>query len=128
MGNIVATKTVNALIPEAEMGFAAKFILDKAGVSATGPVLEVAKKLMGGLWVGGTVAIEERALVFRPNLLNRLVHKSEYTVTIPFKEIFQVNVRLGFVTKITDVVTADGRFSFRCYGAEAFADLLRKQL
>jgi hypothetical protein len=32
------------------------------------------------------------------------------------------------VTKIIDVITREGKFSFRCYGAEAFADLIRKQL
>ncbi len=45
MGNVVARKTVNALIPEAEMDFAAKFILDMTGA---GEVLEVGKRRITG--------------------------------------------------------------------------------
>lgn len=129
MENIAARKAVNALIQEAEIGSAAKFILDKTGTSgASGAVLDVAKKMMGGLWVGGTVTIGQKSLVFRPNWLNRLLHKAEYTVKIPYEKISQVNVRFGFVTRIVDVITGNCKFSFRCYGADAFADVLRKEI
>jgi hypothetical protein len=128
VSNVIATKTVNALIPEAEMGFAAKFVLDKTGDAATGAVLEVAKKMMGGLWVGGTVAVQRQELVFRPNWFNRLIHKADYTITIPLPEISQVDVRFGVLTKIVDINTGDGRLTFRCYGAEDFANLILSQL
>jgi hypothetical protein len=128
MDDAIATKVVNALIPEAEMGFAARFIVGMTDALATESVLDAAKKKKGGLWVGGTVIIQQRTLVFRPNWLNRLVHKAEYTVRIPLEEISKVNVRSAPVTKIIDVITREGEFSFRCYGAEAFADLIRRQL
>jgi hypothetical protein len=32
------------------------------------------------------------------------------------------------VTKIIDVITREGKSSFRCYGSEAFVALIRKQL
>lgn len=49
MGTVVARKLVNALIPNAGMGFASKFVLDKAGLGATKAVVEIFKKVMGGL-------------------------------------------------------------------------------
>ena len=127
MENVIAKKSVNALIAEGEIGSAAKFLLDKTGGEVTGVVLEAAKKMMGGLWVGGTAMIQEKSLVFRPNWLNRLIHKAEYTVTIPFEEMTGIDVRFGMGTNIIDIVTGDGKLSIRCFGAQAFAELIQKQ-
>ena len=127
MDKVIAKKTVNALIPEAEMGFAAKFILKTTGAKATDVVLKAAKKLMGGLWVGGTAIIQKKKLAFRPNWLNRAVHKADYAVEIPFEEISEINVRFGIATKIIDIITCEGKFSIRCYGAENIANKIREQ-
>jgi hypothetical protein len=91
-------------------------------------VTSVAKKLMGGLWVGGTTYLTEDAVIFRPNLLNRLVHKQDYSVSIPLSEITDVKKRFGIGTQIIDVKTSKGTLSFRCYWASSFLEMINQQL
>jgi len=64
---------------------------------------------------------------FRPNALNLAVHKGNYTVSLPLHQVTGVEVRSGFVTKIIDIKTGAGALSMRCYGAEKFAEQIRRQ-
>ncbi|MCA9175735.1 MAG: hypothetical protein KDB14_14720 [Planctomycetales bacterium] len=123
----VARKTVNALIADAEMGFGAKFLVSATGLDATEAVVNGFKKAMGGLWVGGIAILYETKIAFRPNALNRAMHAGDYSVEIPLDEVSDIQVRFGFVTKIIDLVTAEGKLSIRCFGAPSFAQRIREQ-
>lgn len=127
MNSPIAEKTVNALITDAEMGFAAKFLVNNTGLGVTETVLKGFKKAMGGLWVGGKATLYETRIAFRPNALNLAVHAGDYSVEILLSDVSDVQVRFGFVTKIIDIVTDHGKLSIRCYGAEAFAAKIRER-
>jgi len=112
----IAEKSVNALVPHAE-------------ARDHNSVMRVLKAFTGGLWVGGTATLYETRLVFRPNRLNRAVHTGDYTSEIPLREITDVRVRSGFVTNIIDIEGPQGTtLSVRCYGAEEFAGVIRREM
>jgi hypothetical protein len=117
--NIIASKLANALMKDAEINDRTQTLLGAGGRFGT----SAAKKLMGGLWVGGTAYLTEDAVEFHPNILNRALHKDpdDMTVVLPLRGITSVEVRFGLGTKIIDVNTAIGTLSVRCYGAEGFA-------
>ena len=121
----IAEKSVNALIADAEIGFFAKYLMSATSGDSTERVLEVFKKEMGGLWVGGTAALYEKKLRFRPNAMNQAVHAGDYSLEIPLHEISEIKVRSGLLTNIIDIVTAKGVLSIRCFGAEDFAKMIR---
>ena len=81
------------------------------------------KRLMGGLWVGGTVYLTDDAVEFHPNGLNRAVHKDPEAlcVVLPLRGITSVQTRFGVATQIIDIKTAIGTLSVRCFGAARFA-------
>ncbi len=56
-------------------------------------------------------------LRFRPNALNRTLHKGDLEITIDRSEIVEVLGRRGFLTGLLLVRTSDEIFSFRVYGA-----------
>jgi hypothetical protein len=127
MDTPIAQKPVNALIADAEMGFGARFLLSATTHGVTEIVLNGFKRVMGGLWVGGTATLHETKLGFRPNALNQLIHAGDYSVEIPLHEISDIQVRFGFITKIIDIVTPHGKLSIRCFGAEVFANRILTQ-
>lgn len=123
----------NALIKDAEPDFEVFFAVSEvlglgAGKGAVNSVSLVAKKLVGGLWVGGTTYLADDAIIFRPNLLNRLVHKQDCSVIIPLHEITKVNKRFGIGTQIIDIGTLKGVLSIRCYWATSFAEAINSQI
>lgn len=109
----------NALMKDAEITDRGQSLLGPGGRLGTNAV----KKLMGGLWVGGTVYLTEDAVEFHPNGLNRVVHKDpdSLSVVIPLRGITSVGTRFGIATQIIDIKTAIGTLSVRCYGAPGFA-------
>ena len=127
MSTEIARKTVNALITDAEMSFGARFLVSATGLDVTEAVLKGFKKAMGGLWVGGTATLYETKIAFRPNAMNKAVHAGDYSIEIPLDNVTEVQVRFGFVTKIIDIATADGKLSIRCFGAPDFAAKIREQ-
>ena len=124
----IEKKMVNALVSDAEIGFIAKFAMEMTNTKITETVLKQFKKAMGGLWVGGNAILYEAKLHFQPNAMNRMVHAGDYSLEIPLSEITEVDVCFGMVTKIIDIVTAHGKFSIRCYGANKFANTIRNQV
>jgi hypothetical protein len=124
----IEKKTVNALVPDAEIGFIAEFVMEMTDTKITKDVLKQFQKAMGGLWVGGSATLYGTKLQFRPNTINRMVHADDYSLEIPLSEITEVGVRFGMVTRIIDIVTAHGKFSMRCYGAKNFAETIRNQV
>jgi len=118
--NVLVRKMANALMKDAEMGDRTSLALGPGGRLGTAAV----KKLMGGLWVGGTAYLTEDALEFHPNGLNRAVHKDpdSLSVVLPLRGITSVEMRQGVITQIIDINTAIGTLSMRCFGAKGFAE------
>ncbi|MHA7900161.1 MAG: hypothetical protein ACX94B_09875 [Henriciella sp.] len=117
--NVVARKLANALMKDAEIGDRTQMILGPGGRLGTNAV----KKLMGGLWVGGTAYLTDDAVEFHPNGMNRAIHKDpeSLSVVLPLRSITSVETRFGIATQIIDIKTAIGTLSIRCYGAQGFA-------
>ena len=117
--NVIARKLANALMKDAEIGDRTQMALGPGGRLGTNAV----KKLMGGLWVGGTAYLTEDAVEFHPNGINRMLHKDpdSMSVILPLRSITSVETRFGIGTQIIDVKTAIGTLSIRCYGAQGFA-------
>ena len=131
--NIIGKRLSNALIKDAEPDFGVFFdVADVVGLGAVKSTLtaelSVFKKLMGGLWVGGTTYLTEDAIKFRPNLINRLLHKGDCSVSIPLGEITDVKKRFGIVTQIIDIITTKGTLSIRCYGSGSFFEMINAQI
>ena len=118
--NVIARKLANALMKDAEIGDTTALALGPGGRLGTAAV----KKLMGGLWVGGTVYLTEDAVEFHPNGLNRAVHKDpdSLSVVLPLRGVTSVEMRQGILTPIIDINTAIGTLSVRCFGAKGFAE------
>jgi len=117
--NVIARKLANALMKDAEIGDRTQSLLGAGGRLGTNAI----KKLMGGLWVGGTAYLTKDAVEFHPNGLNRAIHKDpeSLSVVIPLRGITDVETRFGIGTQIIDIKTAIGTLSIRCYGAPGFA-------
>lgn len=117
--NLIARKLANALMKDAEIAEGAQKMLGAGGRLGTAAV----KKLMGGLWVGGTAYLTEDAVEFHPNILNRALHSDPdaMSVVLPLRGITSVETRFGIGTQIIDIKTAIGTLSVRCYGASGFA-------
>ena len=117
--NVIAKKLVNALMKDAEIGDRTQRFMGAGGRLGTNAM----KKLMGGLWVGGTAYLTEDAVEFHPNGLNRALHQDpdSLSVVLPLRSITSVETRFGIGTQIIDVKTAIGTLSIRCYGAPGFA-------
>jgi hypothetical protein len=127
--SVLGKRLCNALIKDAEPDFDAFFaVTDMVGLGAAkkpvSAVSSVAKKLFGGLWVGGTTYLTKDAIIFRPNFLNRLVHKHDCSVRIPLSEITDVEKRFGIGTKIIDISTSKGTLSVRCYWPTSFIKMI----
>ena len=117
--NVIARKLANALMKDAEIGDRTQRLMGAGGRIGT----SAAKKLMGGLWVGGTAYLTEDAVEFHPNGMNRALHKDpdSLSVVIPLRGITDVETRFGIGTQIIDIKTAIGTLSLRCLGAPGFA-------
>jgi len=116
--NIIGKRLCNAFIKDAEVK--APFY----AITSVNAVISDFKERMGGLWVGGATYLTKDAIIFRPNLVNRLIHKQDYSVRIPLSEIVAVQKRFGFVTQIIDIKTGKGIFSIRCFRPNSFIDMI----
>lgn len=128
MSNIIAKKTANALIKDAEVSFNASYIITPGVEIPIDSLFPAMKKAMGGLWVGGTATLYEDALAFKPNKLNMELHKGDVSVQIPLADVTGVRVKGGILTKIIDIETATGKLSIRCFGAKDFAAKIEDQV
>jgi hypothetical protein len=123
INDLIAKKLVNVLIPDAE---AESFI---QVLPQTQSVLGEYKAFHKGLWVGGTLLLTTSSLEFRPNGLNRLMHRGDASRGILLKDVVDVKDRFGIATRIVDVLCHKGPpLTFRCYGAKRFVEQIRAQL
>ena len=125
--DIIAKKLCNFLFEnvDAELSIASN-IAEVTGINfnedALNIVLDNFKRIYGGLWVGGSAYLTKDEFRFVPNLINKMFHKGDCTLSIPLTEILQTNVHFGFFTKIISLSTNYGTFKMRCYGANKFRD------
>lgn len=122
---VIEKKRCNFLIPDAKADLA----LYSAGAKAAGlepqekmltAVLEGFRSIYGGLWVGGTAFLSAQHLAFTPNAMNQLMHKADYSLSIPLADITDLAYESGFVTGIIRITTKRGVMKLRCFGAKAF--------
>src|SRR4051812_18236893 len=86
---------------------------------------KTANARFGSLWVGGRVTLTEKVVRFEPNALNGRGRAVE-VVRVDLRRVRSVDVRSAMVTKIVTVTGDDGVLSFRCFGADAFAEKIRR--
>lgn len=119
---IIATKLANAFVPDAEMSAGARGVL----MFGSDRGVDWLRRRMGGLWVGGTVTLTREAIHFGPNAVNAAAHAGDTSQSIPLAHVADVQDRFGWLTRIVDVHADDGSvFTFRCFGAPAFAAKIR---
>jgi hypothetical protein len=123
--NIVEKRLANALFSDAQASSGADKLLKSGGRLGLG----MAKKMMGGLWVGGTAYLTRDAVEFQVNGLNAMAHANPETLNriIPLGAISRAQVRPAMVTQIIDIHDRDGGvFSIRCYNAKSFAEAINR--
>lgn len=130
-------KLANFLIPEAEIDLAvysqaAKLMgADSTMVAAqaviTDSVINGFKKVYGGLWVGGTVELSDQYLSFKPNAINNLVHKDDYSLSIPLNDITDLSHEFGFLSGIIRIRTKHGVMKMRCFGAKKVLEVINSK-
>lgn len=122
---VVAKRVVNALFPAARSSATVR----AWGGGALALALAGARNRHGGLWVGGTAYLTKDALIFEPNLANRLAHADPDTLSFvaPLTAMTRVADRFGVLTRIIDIEAGGASFSIRCIGAAAFAAAIRKE-
>lgn len=113
----VLTKVCNALFTDADVSAAAGSVIP----SSTIPLM---RRLFGGLWVGGTATLSHDTLRFDPNDMNRAMHATDVSFTLPLREITGIRLERGILTKIVVVSTLDGERRLRCFGAAGLADAI----
>jgi hypothetical protein len=120
---IIAWKYANAFVPDAEMSDGARRAFLFGGASS----VDWLRRRMGGLWVGGAVTLTREALHFGPNALNAAAHADDTSRSVRLDRGIEVSDRFGWITRIVDVRTEEGEtLTFRCFGARAFADEIRR--
>lgn len=104
----VKRKFANAFIPDAQSRI---------------PLRAVAniKRVLGGLWVGGTVELSQEGIRFEPNQTNAALHLETHSVWIPVADVRSVIREFGWVSGVVVVQHASGVFRFRCFGARRVA-------
>lgn len=117
------SKLANKFVPDAEMSAGARSLFPLGSASS----VDWLRGRMGGLWVGGSVTLTEDTLTFSPNGMNAAAHDRDTSAGVSLERVVDVTDRFGWVTRIVDVHTDMGElFTFRCFGAKAFADTVRQ--
>jgi hypothetical protein len=122
---LIERKRCNALIAEAQPDFALYSAAAKAvGIDAQEPALSAVLKgfrtFYGGLWVGGTAELTTTHLAFAPNVMNQLVHKGDYSWSVPLADIGELSFEFGLLSGIIRIATPRGTAKLRCFGAKGF--------
>ena len=119
---IIEKRLANALINEAEPGAMAKKLLGRAGQVG----LAAATKLVGGMWVGGTVYLTSNTVEFHPNALNKIAHTGagDMSVIVDLRDIETVTKRFGIGTQIIEIAAGGATLSVRCYNSQSFMDAI----
>lgn len=120
--DVIAWKYANLFSPDAEMSDGAR----RASLFGSDSSVDWLRQKMGGLWVGGAVTLTHDALYFGPNAMNSAAHAADTSRDVDLARVVDVRDRFGWLTRIVDVRSDDGSvFTFRCFGARAFAEKIR---
>ena len=107
------TKWCNMLVKDAEPGVPLP--------DGTKAVIDAARAVCGGLWVGGRIRLFEDRIEFTPTSLNVALHEGDMHVTVPLATVRSVRRRFGFVSGIVVLQLQSGEIRLRCFGAKAAA-------
>ncbi|HEY9263646.1 MAG TPA: hypothetical protein VIP82_12700 [Microbacterium sp.] len=108
---VLISKIANALIEDAQ-----------SHISSLAPVLSAFRAVWGGLWVGGRVTLTSETVSFAANTMNRIAQSGTLDVSVPLKQVTDVEVLPGLFTNIVAISTPDRVLKVRCYWARKFAD------
>ncbi len=116
--HVIEKRKASALFQDTELGLAGRMLFGLEG--RTGH--SIAKKILGGSWITGTVYLTRQALEFHPDFLDAKLHKDAdaLRMTVPLEAISATEVHQGLATQILDVTAEGTTLSFRCYRANAF--------
>ena len=130
----------NALVKDAqssffidvlEAGHRNRMITGSAHVPGAGAgaiTIDVAKKLSGGVWVGGAIYETSHRLVFLPNRLNTALVQNIGAISIPLSEIKGVHLKSSLLVKDAVIETLSAPLNLRLRAAPAFVDHMRARL
>ncbi len=114
MSNVIVEKTCNAFYPDAEPDFGL----------GTKLANEIAKRIQGGVWIGGNFRAEPEWLCFDPGILSSFANNRTDPVRIHASELRNITRDSGWVMDTVIINHARGEFKFRCYGAEKVVNTL----
>ena len=121
---VIATKLANMLVEDATADLP-PFVDSLPGMEAVEPVLAGFRRVYGGLWVGGRATLTTAAFSFAANAANRALQSGTVDLQLPLSAISEVSVQGGFLTNIMVINVGSSLVKVRCFGAAAFADLIR---
>ncbi|MEL7111197.1 MAG: hypothetical protein AAGJ68_10445 [Pseudomonadota bacterium] len=116
--DIIAEKSVSALLDNAKMARISKMILGLDGqISA-----KLSKKMIGGQWISGTAYLTQSGFEFHPGMLNRPFFKNmdELCLRLAWSDLTVLEKRFGMVASIIDLKTESETHSIRCNSADEF--------
>jgi hypothetical protein len=114
--DIIAEKSVSALLDNAKMARISKMILGLDGqISA-----KLSKKMIGGQWISGKAFLTADRFEFQPGFINRPFFKNidELCLRLPWSQIVDIEKRFGMAGAIIDLKTASETHSIRGIGAD----------
>ena len=79
-----------------------------------------AKKIAGGLWIGGKCELHEDRIIISPNALNAAVHKNLKELIIPLDAVENITLEKKLTTDIITLSFGGTEIKFRCFGAKKF--------
>lgn len=122
--HVIDKRKASALFQDTELGLAARMLFGLEGRAGH----SIAKRILGGSWISGTVYLTPEALEFHPDFLNAKLHKDAdaLRITIPLEKISAMEVRQGLATHILDVTAEGATLSFRCYRANGFVAAIKR--
>jgi hypothetical protein len=103
-------------------------VVGAVGAVAMGALMGSFKKMLRGLWVGGTTYLTEEKIIFAPNELNKMLQSNIDRLEIPLSDIVSVSKESGFITNIIRIDTKNGTLKLRCFGSSEFMEKIIKQV
>lgn len=98
----------------------------RLGRIVSGDAVERMNRSVGGAWIGGRLTASESGLAFAPSWLDRQLHEGLAGTTIPLASVKAVRAVKEGLSGALVIDLEDGRFCFRCNGAEQTAEDLSR--
>lgn len=89
-----------------------------------GSDFERAQAVMGGVWVGGKISIDDEGIAYRPVWWDRYLHLNLRPISVPIGTVQRISFTDQGATGTVFVQHTQGEFIFRCYRAERVATAL----